>query len=179
MSQNIELKARIESIDRAVEVAERLSSKPAEWFEQKDTYFRVGKGRLKLRQSPQLGDELIFYHRESASGPRGCRYFRQPTDCAEQILELLQRSCGSDVVVAKTRRLFWFKRVRIHLDDVRFLGSFLEFEAVLGESYEENGWDEQTGFEVVRRLRDEFQIAEKHLIGKSYRELMLQADNDS
>lgn len=175
MSQNIELKARVESMEHAIGIAQKLTGAEAERISQKDTYFRVKHGRLKLRQSPQLGDELIFYHRDSSSSARGCRYFRQKTSAAEAVASQLERICGVDTVVSKERRLFWYQRVRIHLDEIESLGSFLEFEAVLGESFEADRWSEQKGFEAVDKLRSDFLIDESHLIGKSYRELMLES----
>lgn len=171
MSTNIEFKARIESIESCAPIAERLSGAPPELLEQTDTYFTVGRGRLKLRQSPQLFDELIFYHRETDASARGCHYYRQRLETPDAALTLLAKTCGIDAIVKKRRFLYLVEKTRVHLDHVEGLGSFLEFEAVL-----DCEWDETIGHEKVDLLRKDFAIDHNQLIGKSYRELVMELD---
>ena len=48
--------------------------------------------------------------------------------------EAFDAALGTVVVVSKRRRLFLWEGVRIHLDEVEGLGSFVEFEAVLPDA---------------------------------------------
>lgn len=98
---------------------------------QRDTYFDVAVGRLKLREDLDTGDaELIAYRRAALEGVRASAYERARLDQPERIAELLHASMGVVGVVEKSRRLFLYKHVRIHLDDVQRLGAFVELEAV-------------------------------------------------
>ena len=45
------------------------------------------------------------------------------------MIEALDAALGTTVVVAKRRRLFIWEDVRIHLDEVEGLGTFVELEA--------------------------------------------------
>ena len=51
---------------------------------------------------------------------------------ADGTLAALSETLGVDVVVEKRRHLLLWKTVRIHLDEVTGLGSFVELEAVAG-----------------------------------------------
>jgi adenylate cyclase class 2 len=76
------------------------------------------------------------------------------------------------VVVAKERRLFlWEGNVRIHLDAVEGLGSFIEFEAVASA-----GSDLAHEEGQVKRLRQAFGAGDADLIGVSYCDLALAED---
>ncbi len=71
--------------------------------------------------------------------------------------------------MAKERRLFlWESNVRIHLDQVDGLGSFIEFEAVAG-----SGSDLSHEQAQVASLHKAFEIKEGEVIGGSYCDLAL------
>ena len=67
MPRNIEIKARIASVEALLAAARALADGEAEAIEQDDTFFAVAMGRLKLRQFADGSAELIHYHR--ADGP--------------------------------------------------------------------------------------------------------------
>ena len=79
---------------------------------------------------------------------------------------MLEAGLGIQVVVRKTRQLFLWENVRIHLDEVEGLGRFLEFEAVL-----EEGQEEADGYAQLKRLRSEFGIDDDDVVGGSYSDL--------
>ena len=98
---------------------------------QTDTYYRCTKGRLKLRQFAGGLAELIAYTRpRTIMCARLSQYHVVPVIDADRIHEALLAALGVLVVVEKVRELSLYKNVRIHLDEVERLGSFLEFEAV-------------------------------------------------
>ena len=66
---------------------------------------------------------------------------------------------GVRVVVEKRREIFLVQNVRIHLDDVVSLGSFLEFEAVLSP-----GMNDAGGRAQLDELAAEFALADEDLL---------------
>jgi adenylate cyclase class 2 len=106
---------------------------------QRDTYFAVERGLLKLREDLEQGvGELIFYLRPDDSGLRSSRYWRAAAADPAALASLLEAAHGTLGVVTKRRRLFIYENVRIHLDDVEGLGSFIELESVLTTPGEES-----------------------------------------
>lgn len=50
MARNVELKARDPEPARSLEISLALGTEDRGWLQQLDTYFRVLRGRLKLRE---------------------------------------------------------------------------------------------------------------------------------
>ena len=63
MPRNIEIKARIESVEAVLPRARDVAGSEPEIIEQDDTYFSAPHGRLKLRQFADGSAELIHYQR--------------------------------------------------------------------------------------------------------------------
>ena len=106
---------------------------------QRDTYFRVPEGRLKLREESPGGAALIQYARDDRPEARESRYRITPVEDPETLRRSLDEALGTLVVVDKERRLLLWEGVRIHLDTVRGLGSFLELEGVAPEDSDLSG----------------------------------------
>jgi adenylate cyclase class IV len=124
---NAEWKARWrrgpEAARQAVEAAgARLERAGA----QVDTYFVVPRGRLKLREG-DLERSLIFYERPDTPGTRESRVVLVPAPPPE-LGALLAAACGVRGVVRKTRERYRAGPVKVHLDQVDGLGSFVEVE---------------------------------------------------
>jgi adenylate cyclase class IV len=137
---NLEFKARLAD-RRALESAlRRLGAHRDALLRQRDTYFHVTGGRLKLREQGGA-TELIAYQR-TASGPAGSqscpdaashrwsRYTRTPVADAAECLASLTAAHGLRGVVTKLRRVWLYENARIHIDDVDGLGQFAEIEIV-------------------------------------------------
>ena len=71
--------------------------------------------------------------------------------------------------VTKTRELWMHENVRIHLDEVDKLGTFIEFEAVISQEY-----DTQACHEEITELRAVFAPTMGEPVGTSYSDLMAQ-----
>jgi predicted adenylyl cyclase CyaB len=164
--RNIEVKARLRSRLGAEDVAARLSGGEGMILEQKDTYFKVPEGRLKLREEGERA-ELIFYKRSDESGPRPSDYEIVGVESPDRLTDLLERALGVLAVVSKRRRLHMYGSLRIHIDSVRLLGDFLEFEAVLVE-----GESEERAKLLVAELLKEFSITPEDLVEESYCDLL-------
>ena len=135
---------------------------------QVDTYFNVANGRLKLREEEGEGarNVLIYYRRPDVSGPKRSDYDLIATDSPAELKRALSEAVGVNVVVSKSRAVFLFENVRIHLDEVEGLGAFLEFEAVMPD-----GVPDSAGQAQLLDLMRVFSIAEDDLIEDSYCDL--------
>ena len=151
--QNIELKVADDDPAATERACRALGAVDHGVLEQRDTYYAVEQGRLKLREDLAGGTgELIFYLRPDESGLRSSRYWRAPTADPAALADLLTAAHGVDGVVTKRRRLFVYRNVRIHLDEVEGLGSFVELESVLEDAGRESDDEAQALAAVVRAL---------------------------
>jgi predicted adenylyl cyclase CyaB len=129
--RNLELKARYPNLDSAREVLLRLGA-PFDHMEiQTDTYFCVHSGRLKLREIEGQTAQLIWYDRPDQHDSRISAYYLVPVPDAALLKTVLAAALGVRGEVRKHRAIHFWHNVRVHLDQVASLGSFVEFEAVL------------------------------------------------
>jgi homotetrameric cytidine deaminase len=166
---NVELKARDPDPDATVARCVALGAQDEGVLTQRDTYFAGRHGRLKLRQQGAAGDELIAYRRPDAVQAGESSYVRARAEDADALREALDAALGTLVVVAKRRRLFIWENVRIHLDDVDGLGTFLELEAVVTP----DGSDLDDARAKVARLREALAIEDGSLVAQGYSDLLL------
>jgi len=166
-SRNIEVKARVPSLAAPEQVARRLAGEMNEVQNQLDTYFVVPCGRLKLREIDGHSVQLIAYTRSDAATARPSDYTLVPISEAEKLKLALRASLGVRATVRKRRKIYLYRNVRIHLDEVDELGTFVEFEAVLDEHY-----DAETGHVLVAELIREFGIHAADLVENSYVDLI-------
>jgi homotetrameric cytidine deaminase len=162
---NVELKAR--DLDPEVTLTRCVALGAADRgvLHQTDTYFMARRGRLKLRVGDD-GTELIAYRRPDMAEASESAYVRVPAP--ESLVEALHAALGTTVVVSKRRRLLIWEGVRIHLDEVDGLGSFIEFEAVLPDA-----GDLETARAKVARLRSELAIEDDALVSVGYADLLI------
>ncbi len=168
MNRNIEIKARLDNIDEARNLAVKISDSPVERIHQADTFFHCPKGRLKLRMFSDDRGELIFYERDDVTGPEMSRYSRSETSDPKGMIELLARCVGVRGEVIKVRDLYIVGNTRIHIDEVEGLGNFLEIEVVLrpDESHEQ-------GDAIARDLLNRLSIDESQLVECAYIDLIM------
>lgn len=133
MARNIEIKARIDSVEALAARAIAIASEGPIEIRQDDTFFACPSGRLKLRAFSDDVGELIYYRRANRHGPKESFYVRSPTSSPATLRESLTLAYGQAGRVRKHRTLFLVGRTRIHLDRVEGLGDFLELEVVLDE----------------------------------------------
>jgi len=164
---NIELKAWLASIDTARVVAESLADHRMEDQHQIDTYFCCESGRLKLRQIVGVRAELIAYQRPNQVEAKASRYYVLPIESPERFIDGLTMTLGIRCRVEKHREIYLHRNVRIHLDVVEGLGDFVEFEAVLGDEF-----DETESTRLVNDLREQFELQDGDLVDRSYENLI-------
>jgi predicted adenylyl cyclase CyaB len=163
---NIELKARCEDLGRLREHLATLGAERMDPERQIDTYFTVSHGRLKLRESLQSGPELIYYTRSDVAGARESHYEVYRAEDSEGLKEILEKALGVRAVVAKRREVYLIGDVRVHLDKVQGLGSFVELEGIVEDPAE----FARVAAEV-ESLRRTLRIEGHALVGESYSDL--------
>jgi adenylate cyclase class 2 len=161
--RNIELKARDTSPQRSLECCRALGAEDHGELWQRDTYFTVAHGGLKLREQRPGTAHLIQYERPDRAEQRESRYRLVEVDDGAVALAALGTALGVVGVVVKRRRLFLWRGVRIHLDDVESLGTFIEFEAVASPAS-----DLEREHALLDELRSVFAIAPQQLVGSGY-----------
>ncbi|ATA51835.1 adenylate cyclase [Variovorax boronicumulans] len=169
MARNIEIKARIDSVDRIAAIAATLADQGPLEIAQDDTFFRCEKSadRLKLRTFAPDRAELIFYRRADSTGPKESFYLITPTATPDALRESLTLAWGQAGRVRKQRRLFLVGRTRVHLDRVEGLGEFLELEVVLQE-----GEPAEAGVAEAHALMARLGVAESQLVQGAYVDLL-------
>jgi adenylate cyclase class 2 len=165
--RNIEIKARVADLDHAREVARRLATDHLGVLQQTDTYFHCPSGRLKLREIEGQPAELIAYARPDQAGPKTSDYHLVVAADPAGLLRALSSTLGVRIVVKKRREVFLVDNVRIHLDEVYGLGSFLELEAVVGEEV-----DEKRAHEQISGLLEALRIDGSDLLDSSYGDML-------
>jgi len=164
--RNIELKAHLPNMAEAEKACNKMEATFELNITQIDTYFKIPNGRLKLRECSPGNNELIHYHRADVADTKASEYSIVLVDAA--IKEQLTQALGLLIVVDKVRGLWLWKNVRIHLDTVEGLGTFIEFEAVLSDEH-----DDADGHQKLNWLQKEFNILQEHIIDVSYSDMML------
>jgi len=167
MARNVEIKARIVSVESVFPAAAALADGEPVTMVQDDTFFRCSNGRLKLRATAGNGGELIFYRRADRSGPRESFYLVSPTTAPDALRESLSLAYGEAGRVRKTRTLFLAGRTRIHLDRVEGLGDFLELEVALRD-----GEPVEAGKARARDLMGKLGIGRDQLVEGAYVDLL-------
>jgi adenylate cyclase class 2 len=159
---NLELKARDPDPTATLVAARAAGAVDRGLVEQRDVFFWLPVGRLKLRRQ---GDEaeLIHYSRPDLTQPAPSRVRRVPLADPEHTEEQLDAYLGATVVVEKRRRLLTKDNVRIHLDDVSGLGRFVELEAVAPPGMRPEG---QLG--AINALRRTLGITDERLLPSAY-----------
>jgi len=163
-ARNVELKAHDPDPAHTLERALAAGAEDRGVLRQRDTYFAVPRGRLKLREQEPGGATLIAYERPDDGAERVSGYRLVPIPDPEPLRAALAAANGVAVVVDKRRRLLlWEDTVRIHLDEVDGLGSFLEIEAVAAP-----GSDLSRERDQAARLRAQLEIDDDALLAGSY-----------
>lgn len=156
------MKARYEDLGKAralLSGAEHIAT-----VRQVDTYFALGERRLKLRAVEGTKEgQLIYYERPDIAGVKESRVLLAALPDAKAVREILISAFPPKAEVRKTREIYRFQGVQVHLDTVRGLGNFLEFEKVIADPTET-----EEGRTHLESLRAYFQIPDDDLMTSSY-----------
>ena len=167
MPSNIEIKARVRDLERLVARAAELSEAAPTVIPQVDTFFVTPQGRLKLRELGPGKAQLISYERPDGDGPKRSEYQIYETTGGPALKAVLAMALGIRGTVEKVRRLYLVGQTRVHLDDVKGLGQFVELEVVLRPDQ-----TEAQGQHIAAALMVELGIEQADLLEVAYMDLL-------
>jgi adenylate cyclase class IV len=167
--QNIEFKAELRNMDAAAAQCGALGGHHLGTLTQTDTYYKLTDGRLKKRESADDPVCWIYYHRPDRVRPRMCNYTILSDEQARR--RWGTQSLHEWLTVRKTRDLWMIDHVRVHLDRVDDLGTFIEFEAIVSDRF-----DVKACHEAIAELRETFAPILGEPLGVSYCDLMEMKD---
>jgi len=133
---------------------------------QKDTYFLVPSGRLKLREG-NIENALIYYKRTDQKNSKRCDSVLSQCPDGPALKKILAAALGVLTVVDKKREIYFIRNAKFHIDKVKKLGSFVEIE-VFGPA------------QAAAKLRGQCEfyqkllgIRAKDLVAESYSDMIL------
>lgn len=165
--QNIEFKAELRNFDAAARQCALLGARHVADLKQTDTYYKLATGRLKKRETVGRPVEWIVYDRRDVVHPRLSSFTILTEKQARARWGTM--TLKPWLTVTKHRELWMLNYVRIQLDTVDRLGTFIEFEAKVSKRH--------TGGQcrrAVEHLREAFGPVLGEPISKSYCDLMEQ-----
>jgi adenylate cyclase, class 2 len=126
---NFEFKAYLRDAAHVRAVLKKERARFVGTDRQVDTYFKVSSGRLKIREG-RIENSLIFYQRTNSARARRSTVEMMLLPRRNSVRAILSRALGVLAVVDKRREIYFAGNVKIHLDRVRGLGTFVEVEAM-------------------------------------------------
>jgi adenylate cyclase class 2 len=171
--RNIELKARDLDPAASLDVCRALGAEECGEITQRDTYFEVARGGLKLREEHPGRPHLIQFERANEPQQRESRYRIIEIGDGAALRAALAAAIGIRGIVVKRRRLLLWQSVRIHLDEVEHLGTFIELEAVASPDS-----DLAPEHQLIAQLRDALGITDERLVALGYAELLIGRDGN-
>jgi adenylate cyclase, class 2 len=163
MPLNLELKIKVESHAKYISALKKAVAQDMGILKQKDIYYKIKNGLLKLRV--EGGTYTLIKYLRDEKGKRWSNYEllklegKNPEKYLNEIFEI-------ETVVEK-KRFFWlYDNTRVHLDEVKGLGKFLELETLFTS----------TRKDAEKRFKNTVELLELDLtkqIRKSYKNLLM------
>ena len=165
---NIEIKAKCTDLEKIRTILTKQQTRFIGTDHQIDTYFKVNRGRLKLREG-NIENALIHYSRPNQAGPKKSEVILYKNKPNSSLKAVLETSLGVLTIIDKQRSIYFINNVKFHLDEVKNLGTFVEIEAI-----------DTDGSRNEKQLKAQcehyiqlFEIKKEDLLEKSYSDLIL------
>lgn len=165
--KNLEAKFRLSNHAEAEQRVSAIGYTRRAVLNQRDTFFRVANGKLKLREE-NGSSVLIFYHRDESGPLMLSSYDIVKVGDPIGTMRILANALGPIAVVEKTRVLMMRDNVRLHLDQVARLGDYGEIEAVIAD-----GDDPERSRGAVNEILAALGVVPADLIDVSYFEMLV------
>jgi predicted adenylyl cyclase CyaB len=164
--KNLEAKFRLPNHAEAETRATAIGYARRAILHQRDTFFRVANGKLKLREENGSA-VLIYYHRDQSGPLMLSNYEIVKVADPPRTLRILATALGPIAVVEKVRTLMKRDNVRLHLDQVASLGDYGEIEAVIAD-----GDDPEQSRSAVNEILAALNVEKAGLLDVSYFEML-------
>lgn len=165
MPLNLELKIKTPSHSLFEKKLLRINAEFKGILHQKDIYYHLKNGLLKLRV--ENGTYCLIKYQRDETGKRWSDYQLLFLN-GENPEKYLSNLFNIEIIVEKRRKLFLYKDTRIHLDNVKGLGKYLELETLVikGKTEAKQRFDE-----IISKL----DIDISNQIRKSYKNMILES----
>jgi predicted adenylyl cyclase CyaB len=164
MPTNLELKIGVTSHQSLKKILLQIGAENVGILNQKDVYYSVPNGLLKLRI--ENGNESLIYYSRNENNKNRWSDFEVLKFADSKVEKFFSKLFDVEITVKKKRELFYYDDTRIHLDTVKFLGKYLELETIVINSKA----DAKKRFEKIKNL---LKLDESKQIRKSYRDLLM------
>lgn len=165
--KNLELKVKCVDHKAALRAVKLLKARDMGILNQRDVYFEISPGRLKLRSINNSVHQLIYYKRSNRASAKFSNYYISEVTHPKRVENILREIYGIKVIVSKRRKLYLWQNVRIHIDTIRKLGKYIEFEIVCRSKLQETG-----SAEKMRFLTNLFNIEKGSILSTSYSDML-------
>ncbi len=160
MPRNLEVKIALDNFETVLKRLNELGAEKVAVLKQKDIYYEHGQGLLKLRVMPERS-ELIFYNRNESEGERWSDYHVLEIDKSQDAESFYAEIFKPIATVEKMRTLYLYDNTRIHLDEVKGLGKFLELETIVISTLEDaqrrfNFLVEKLGLDLSKQIKKSY-----------------------
>ena len=163
---NFEFKAHLRDAAHVRATLKRLRARFVGTDHQVDTYFQIPAGRLKIRAG-RIENSLIFYRRTNSARARRSTVEMMLLPRRNSVRAILAGALGVLAVVDKRREIYFVGNVKIHLDRVRGLGTFVEVEAMTRSG------DIGKVRAQAAKFQELFAISPADIVPQSYSDLIL------
>ncbi|HMQ78458.1 MAG TPA: class IV adenylate cyclase [Ignavibacteria bacterium] len=165
--KNLELKVKCVDHKAALRAVKLLKARDMGTLNQRDVYFNISPGRLKLRSINDSVHQLIYYKRANRAAAKFSNYYISEIIHPKRVEHILKEIYGIKVIVSKRRKLYLWQNVRIHIDSVKELGKYLEFEILCRTAIQQ-----KRSAEIMKYLKKIFNIKNSEILSSSYSDMM-------
>jgi adenylate cyclase class 2 len=171
----VELKAKVDNLEPFRKKLESLKTEYVGIFHQVDTYYEVPQGRLKLREiESENGAQLVYYERLDVKGPKLSQVFIIELSKPRFMKQFFNKVLRIKTVIDKQRTIYRIEGTQVHLDKVKKLGTYVEFERPTENTPEAK----QKAHEKLETLMQTLGIKSETLQRGSYSDLIMQKQHE-
>ncbi|MDX1429498.1 MAG: class IV adenylate cyclase [Rhodothermales bacterium] len=165
--RNVEIKAKCPDPGAVRNKLDEAGATYVGLDQQRDTYFRAPGGRLKLREGT-IENSLIAYRRGDKVGPKLSTVALYKGEKMADLRGVLLAALPLDVIVEKSRHIYYLDDAKIHVDSVPTLGHFVEIEVIDADGDRDTAELDQR----CRQLMALLGVKSDHLVSASYSDLL-------
>ncbi|MEJ2617449.1 MAG: class IV adenylate cyclase [Ignavibacteriaceae bacterium] len=135
MPRNLELKVPCNSFNKIIKILEGVKADYIGELVQKDVYYQINSGLLKLRI--ENGEQSLIKYSRDETGKDRWSDFHVIKFWHGDAEDFLKDIFSIETIVEKNRLVYIYDNTRIHLDKVKGLGEFLELETLVVNGLED------------------------------------------
>ena len=161
MPKNLELKIYCSSFSGLKKTLKVINAEFSGELIQKDVYYKNEKGLLKLRI--ENGEQSLIKYLRDEEGKDRWSDFHVLKFSGGNAEEFFNDIFEVEAVVEKKRLLYMYNNTRIHLDEVKGLGNFLELETLVlsGLKDAQNRFNkiiDLLGLDIKKQIKNSYKI---------------------